>query len=142
MSEHDLPTVPMVPSAAHLRQLRGRPLRPHFPAVRLTVMLRWTGSTAMCLKVLARLRPYAAQYLFKGRSDVGSGQSHRDIGMEKTHLVPAIVPSASRLHGMERHAPDQPRHGVRELDFAASAGLLAIQFLEDFRLKDVAADDA
>jgi hypothetical protein len=38
------------------------------------------------------------------------------------------------LDGVERHAPDQPRHGIGQLDFAARAALLFAEFGEDFRL--------
>ena len=43
---------------------------------------------------------------------------------------------------MERHASNKPLHGVRKLDLAAGAFFLLIEFAEDLRRKDIAADNA
>src|ERR1043166_3615218 len=102
----------------------------------------------MRLKRLAGCPPGPALWLDvledgpeRGR-DIGPAQAHLDICLEESHLVAAIVAGAIGLPRVARHAADQPRHGIGELNLAAGAGLLSVELGENVGRQDVAADDA
>src|SRR5579863_4888878 len=82
------------------------------------------------------------QYGPERRRDIGTLQADRDIGMQEADLVAAIITRAARAYGVKWHAPDQPRHGIGELNFPAGAFFLTIELDENLWLEDVAADDA
>src|SRR5262249_62395456 len=62
--------------------------------------------------------------------------------LEEPRLVSAIEAPSAEAQTVEWLAPDQPGHGIGQLHFVACPGLLHIQFPEDFRLQDIASDDA
>ena len=82
-----------------------------------------------------------SQLLAEFRRDVGALQRIGDIGGEESDLGAAVEAAALEFEAVERLRARQRHHGVGELDFAAGAGRLLFQEVEDLRLQDVAPGD-
>src|SRR5882724_1178977 len=64
-----------------------------------------------------------------------------EVGGQEADLGAAVEALAFELHAVERLLAREPAHGVGELDLAAGATLLLLQYVEDLWLQDVAARD-
>src|SRR6185437_16056811 len=85
-----------------------------------------------------QFRQFAAQR----RSDVVALQRIGDVGGEESDLGPAVEAAALELQTVKGLRLRKLHHRVRKLDFAARAGRLFRQHLENLRLQDVAPGDA
>ena len=96
----------------------------------------------MFIGVVPWSRGVAAQNFAPCWRQIFAGQREGEIGLEKSQLVAAIEPPPLEAQGVEGMMADQAGHGVGQLDLATGAAFLALQFIEDFRYQDVAADDS
>src|SRR5215468_9253679 len=95
---------------------------------------RWWPRPPSPLQILLHLR---AQVL----AQLGAGHAEGDVGAQEAGLRAAVVALAFELHAVEFLLLCEPDHRVGELDLAAGAALLGLQYLEYLRLQDVAAGD-
>ena len=81
------------------------------------------------------------QHRAKLLRDVGPRERVGDIGGKESELRAAVEGAALELEGVTRLRLEQTQDRVGHLDFAARAGLLVRQQVEDLRLQDVAPGD-
>src|SRR5437868_15392907 len=86
------------------------------------------------LQILLHLRAQAV-------AQIGARHAEGDVGAQEAGFRAAVMPLAFEFHAVELLRFGETDHGIGELDFAAGAALLRLQYLEDLRLEDVAAGD-
>ena len=91
--------------------------------------------------------PYASYFdafyrCFQAGRNIGPRQADGNVGGQETDFVAAVITRTIGFHRVKRHFADHLGHGVGELDFISGAALLLVENGEDFRLQDIAADDA
>ena len=109
----------------------------------------FVGRSAPRATVAAQRRVFAGLRSAEQRLDLGA-QSRRDIvpcqrigdvGGEEADLAAAIEAAAFEFEPIERLRLRQANHGVGQLNFAARTTSLGRQYVEDFRLQDIAPGD-
>src|ERR1700749_4213783 len=74
-------------------------------------------------------------------AQIGAGHAVGDVGAQEAGLGAAIVALALEFDAVEFLRFRQADHRVGELNLAAGAALLGLQYLENLRLQDVAPGD-
>src|SRR5262249_26261933 len=85
-------------------------------------------------------RPILGEDRARGLPQLRMAQSEGDVGFEEADLVAAIETLALEAIAVEWRAADELGQGVRQLDLAAGADIVAVQHGEHARLQDVAPD--
>src|SRR5262249_13455062 len=114
--------------------MRRKPTAATSPCSPACRSCRWWPRPPSLLQILLHLR---AQVL----AQLGAGHAEGDVGAQEAGLRAAVVALAFELHAIEFLFLRKTNHRVGELYLAAGAALLGFQYLEDFRLQDVAAGD-
>ena len=68
-------------------------------------------------------------------------ERERNIGFNKADLVATIITRALVTETVERLLANQARHAVGQLNLAARTNALGFQFMENFWLQNIAANN-